>query len=181
MIAEYLGIARGVECTAEQVVVVTGAQAALDLIGRILMDEGDDVWMEEPGYLGARGAMLAGGARLWPLRVSRTGWNLDDPDLPPPRLIYVTPSCHWPLGAVMRMEERLRLLDLAQRHKAWIVEDDYDGEYRFHGRPIPALRGLARSERVIYVGTFGKTMFPSLRLGFMVDPTANVRVPSIAR
>ncbi len=85
-IAEYLGIARGVECTADQVVVVTGAQAALDLIGRILMDEGDNVWMEEPGYLGARGAMLAGGARLWPLRVSRAGWNLDDPDLPPPAL-----------------------------------------------------------------------------------------------
>jgi len=106
MIAEYLGIARGVECTADQVVVVTGAQAALDLIGRILMDEGDNVWMEEPGYLGARGAMLAGGARLWPLRVSRAGWNLDDPDLPPPRLIYATPSWHWPLGAVMRMEER---------------------------------------------------------------------------
>jgi GntR family transcriptional regulator/MocR family aminotransferase len=170
MIAEYLGIARGIECTADQVVVVTGAQAALDLIGRILMDEGDNVWMEEPGYLGARGAMLASGARLWPLRVSRAGWNLDDPELPPPRLIYVTPSWHWPLGAVMRMEERLRLLDLAERHKAWIIEDDYDGEYRFHGRPIPALRGLAHSERVIYVGTFGKTMFPSLRLGFMVVP-----------
>lgn len=169
-IAEYLGIARGVECAAEQVVVVTGAQAALDLIARILMDEGDNVWMEEPGYLGARGALLAGGARLWPLRVSRAGWNLDDPDLPPPRLIYVTPSCHWPLGAVMRMEERLRLLGLAQRHKAWIIEDDYDGEYRFRGRPVPALRGLDHSDRVIYVGTFGKTMFPSLRLGFVVVP-----------
>jgi GntR family transcriptional regulator/MocR family aminotransferase len=169
-IAEYLGVARGVECTADQIIVVTGAQAALDLIARILMDEGDNVWMEEPGYLGARGALLAGGARLWPLRVSRQGWNLDDPDLPPPRLIYVTPSCHWPLGAIMRMDERLRLLNLAERHKAWIIEDDYDGEYRFRGRPAPALRGLTHSDRVIYVGTFGKTMFPTLRLGFLVVP-----------
>jgi GntR family transcriptional regulator / MocR family aminotransferase len=169
-IAEYLGIARGVECAADQVVVVTGAQAALDLIARILMDEGDNVWMEEPGYLGARGALLSSGARLWPLRVSRAGWTLDAPNLPPPRLIYVTPSCHWPLGAIMRMEERLRLLSLAERHKAWIIEDDYDGEYRFRGRPVPALRGLTHSERVLYVGTFGKTMFPSLRLGFVVVP-----------
>jgi len=169
-IAEYLGVARGVECAADQIIVVTGAQAALDLIARILMDEGENVWMEEPGYLGARGAFLAGGARLWPLRVSRQGWNLDDPDLPPPRLIYVTPSCHWPLGAIMRMDERLRLLNLAERHKAWIVEDDYDGEYRFRGRPVPALRGLTHSDRVIYVGTFGKTMFPTLRLGFLVAP-----------
>jgi GntR family transcriptional regulator / MocR family aminotransferase len=169
-IAEYLGVARGVECDADQVVIVTGAQAALDLLARILIDEGDWVWMEEPGYLGARGAFLAGGARLSPLRVDRQGWALDDPDLPPPRLIYVTPSCHWPLGAIMRMEERLRLLHLAERHNAWIVEDDYDGEYRFRGRSIPALRGLPHSGRVIYVGTFGKTIFPTLRLGFLVVP-----------
>jgi GntR family transcriptional regulator/MocR family aminotransferase len=171
-IAEYLGVARGIECAADQIIVVTGAQAALDLITRILMDVGENVWMEEPGYLGARGALLAGGARLWPLRVSRQGWNLDDTDLPPPRLIYVTPACHWPLGAIMRMDERLRLLNLAERHKAWIIEDDYDGEYRFRGRPVPALAGLAHSDRVIYVGTFGKIMFPTLRLGFLVVPRA---------
>lgn len=169
-IAEYLGVARGVACAADQVIVVTGAQAALDLTARVLMDEGENVWMEEPGYLGARGAFLAGGARLWPLRVSRQGWSLDDPDLPPPRLIYVTPSCHWPLGAIMRMDERLGLLDLAERHKAWIIEDDYDGEYRFRGRPAPALCGLTHTDRVIYIGTFGKTMFPTLRLGFLVVP-----------
>ena len=98
------------------------------------------------------------------------GGVLDDPDLPPPRLIYVTPSCHWPLGAIMRMDERLGLLDLAERHKAWIIEDDYDGEYRFRGRPAPALCGLTHTDRVIYIGTFGKTMFPTLRLGFLVVP-----------
>jgi GntR family transcriptional regulator / MocR family aminotransferase len=169
-IAEYLGVARAVECDADQVVVVTGAQAALDLVARILIDEGDRAWMEEPGYMGARGALLAGGARLTPLRVNRQGWLLEDCDLPAPKLVYVTPSCHWPLGTIMRMEERLRLLNLAERHNAWIVEDDYDGEYRFRGRPIPALRSLAHSDRVIYVGTFGKTIFPTLRLGYLVVP-----------
>ena len=169
-IAEYVGVARGVECTPEQVIVVTGAQAALDLLARILIDEGDVAWLEEPGYLGARGALLAGGARLAPLRVGETGWKLTDPDLPPPRLIYVTPSCQWPFGSIMRIEERLQLLSIAERHRAWIIEDDYDGEYRFRGRAVSALQGLDRSGRVIYVGTFGKTLFSSLRLGFMVVP-----------
>jgi GntR family transcriptional regulator/MocR family aminotransferase len=170
-VADYLSVARGIDCTAEQVVIVTGAQAGLDLVARILMDVGEVAWMEEPGYLGATTALIASGARLAPLRVTRQGWRLSDPDLPPPRLIYVTPSCQWPFGTIMRMEERLQLLALAERYSAWIVEDDYDGEYRFRGRPVPALRGLDGAERVIYVGTFGKTLFSSLRLGYLVVPT----------
>ena len=169
-IAEYVGTSRGVDCQPEQVIVVTGAQAALDLLARTLMDNSDIAWMEEPGYLGARTALLAGGASLAPLRVSEQGWNFNDPTLPPPRLIYVTPSCQWPFGTIMRLEERLQLLALADRHDAWIIEDDYDGEYRFRGRAVPAMQGLDRSGRVIYVGTFGKTLFSSLRLGFMVVP-----------
>jgi GntR family transcriptional regulator/MocR family aminotransferase len=170
-IADYLGVARGVDCTAEQVIVVTGAQAALDLASRILMDEGEPAWMEEPGYLGARSALIGGGARLAPLRVDQQGWRLNDPDLPPPRVIYVTPSCQWPFGTIMRMDERLQLLAVAARHGSWILEDDYDGEYRFRGRPVPALRGLDGADRVIHIGTFGKTLFPSLRLGFLVVPS----------
>jgi len=139
---------------------------------RIVTDEGDVAWMEEPGYLGARSALLGSGARLAPLRCHRQGWGLADADLPPPRLIYVTPSCQWPLGTIMRMEERLQLLEIAERHDAWIVEDDYDGEYRFRGRPAPAMQGLDHAGRVIYIGTFGKTLFQSLRLGFLVVPTA---------
>ena len=169
-IADYLGVARGVDCAPEQVVVVTGAQAGLDLAARLLIDDGDWAWMEEPGYRGARSALLGSGARLAPLRVSRRGWRLDDEAMPAPRIIYVTPSCQWPFGTVMRMEERLRLLAIAERRDAWILEDDYDGEYRFRGQPTPALRGLDRRERAIYVGTFGKTLFPSLRLGFLVVP-----------
>jgi GntR family transcriptional regulator/MocR family aminotransferase len=169
-IANYLGGARGVDCAPEQVIAVTGAQAALDLAARILIDDGDWAWMEEPGYRGARSALLGGGARLAPLRVSRRGWSLDDVTAPPPRIIYVTPSCQWPYGCVMQMDERLRLLALAERHNAWILEDDYDGEYRFRGQPAPALRGFDGADRVIYIGTFGKTLFPSLRLGFLVAP-----------
>ena len=169
-VADYLGGARGIDCAPEQVIAVTGAQAALDLAARILIDDGDWAWMEEPGYRGARSALLGSGARLAPLRVSRRGWILDDEAAPPPRIIYVTPSCQWPFGAVMRMDERLRLLALAERHNAWILEDDYDGEYRFRGQAAPALRGLDGADRVIYVGTFGKTLFPSLRLGFLVAP-----------
>ena len=169
-IADYLGISRGVECDPEQVLVVGGAQAALDLVARMLLDPGDVAWVEDPGYAGARSALACAGARIEPLPVGNGGWQLDDEGRPPPRLIFVTPSCQWPLGTVMRMEERLRLLALAERHDAWIVEDDYDSEYRFRGRPIPAMQGLDRAGRVIYVGTFAKTLFPSLRLGFVVAP-----------
>jgi GntR family transcriptional regulator / MocR family aminotransferase len=169
-IAGNVCLSRGITCAPEQVIVVTGAQAALDLVSRILLDEGDHAWLEEPGYQGATGALLAAGARLAPLKVSRQGWRLDDPDLPVPRLIYVTPSCQWPFGITMRIEERLRLLDIAERSDAWIVEDDYDGDYYFHGKPIPALRALDHADRVIYIGTFGKTLIPAVRIGYLVVP-----------
>jgi GntR family transcriptional regulator / MocR family aminotransferase len=172
VIANYLGVARGVDCDPEQVIVVTGAQAALDLVSRIMVDEGDFVWLEEPGYLGARSAFLGGGARLAALKVDNEGWRIGDPSLPPPRLIYVTPSCQWPLGRIMRIEERLELISAAERYNAWIIEDDYDGEYRFRGRPVPAMHGFDTTNRVIYVGTFGKTLFSSLRVGFLVVPRA---------
>lgn len=170
-IASWISVSRGISCTPDQIVIVTGAQAALDLVSRVLMDEGDTVWMEEPGYLGAKSAFLAAGGRLAPLKVDReSGWNLADPALPSPRLIYVTPSCQWPFGVTMRIDERLHLLDIANRHGAWIIEDDYDGEYRFRGRPVPALRGLDQADRVVYVGTFGKTLLPALRLGYLIVP-----------
>jgi GntR family transcriptional regulator/MocR family aminotransferase len=173
-IAQYVAVARGVVCTPQQVIVVTGAQAGLDLLARTLLDPGDTAWLEEPGYIGARAALLAGGARIAPLRVSEDGWSLSDPELPAPRLIYITPSCQWPTGVIMRLEERLQLLELASHYNAWIVEDDYDGEYRFRGKPVSAMQGLDSSDRVIYVGTFGKTLFSSLRIGYLIVPTALV-------
>jgi len=169
-IAAYLRAARGVRCTAEQVVVTTGAQAAFDLLARLLLDPGDSVWMEEPGYFGAQSAFTCAGAKLEALPVSLEGWQLEPPS-PVPRLIYVTPACQHPLGVTMRMEQRLRLLEIAEHAKAWVIEDDFDGEYRFQGRPIPAMQGSDQSSRVIYVGTFAKILFPALRLGYMVLPS----------
>jgi GntR family transcriptional regulator/MocR family aminotransferase len=169
-IAGYLFSARGVSCRPEQIVITTGAQAAFDLLARLLLDPGDPVWMEEPGYYGAKAAFTVAGARIVPIPVDQErGWRLDAPD-PTPRLIYVTPACQHPLGITMRMEERLRLLDIAETGNSWVIEDDFDGEYRFQGRPVPAIQSMDRSGRVIYVGTFAKLLFPALRLGFMVLP-----------
>jgi GntR family transcriptional regulator/MocR family aminotransferase len=169
-IADYLGAARGVRCTAEQIVVTTGAQAAFDLLARLLLDPGDTVWMEEPGYAGARNAFLAAGARLAPLRVDAAGWHVDPVAAARMRLVYVTPSCQAPLGLTMRMEERMRLIEAARARNAWIIEDDFDSEYRFGGRTVAAMQGVDSTGRTIYVGTFSKTMFPALRIGFMVLP-----------
>ncbi|PBB18528.1 PLP-dependent aminotransferase family protein [Mesorhizobium sp. WSM4313] len=169
-IAGYLYSARGVRCRPEQIVITTGAQAAFDLLARLLLDPGDTVWMEEPGYYGAKAAFTVAGARILPIAVDQErGWRLDAPTFSP-RLIYVTPACQHPLGITMRMEERLRLLDIAETTNAWVIEDDFDGEYRFQGRPVPAIQSMDRSGRVIYVGTFAKLLFPALRLGFMVLP-----------
>jgi GntR family transcriptional regulator/MocR family aminotransferase len=171
-IADYLKTARGVACTPDQIVITTGAQAALDLLARLLTDPGDEAWVEEPGYYGAQSAFVAAGASLLPLYVTEAGWALETPPSRRLRVAYVTPSCHHPLGATMRMEQRLRLLEIAQTHDFWIIEDDFDGEYRFQGQPIPAMQGSDLSQRVIYVGTFAKILFPALRLGFMVLPAA---------
>ena len=169
-IARYLTASRGVICTPDQVVVTNGAQSAFDLIARLLLDPGDTVWMEEPGYYGAASAFLSAGARLAPLHVSEAGWALDPPAGPVPRAIFVTPSCHHPLGLTMSMGQRLDLLRLSDQWGAWLIEDDYDSEYRFQGQPIPALQGVSSGERTIFVGTFAKILFPAMRLGYVVLP-----------
>ncbi|MHA1570853.1 MAG: aminotransferase-like domain-containing protein, partial [Alphaproteobacteria bacterium] len=170
MIASFLSTMRRVRCTPDQIVVTTGGQAALDLLARLLLADGDTVWMEEPGYIGARSAFLAAGATLEPLPVSLQGWQVPAASAPSPRLIYLTPSCHYPLGITMPLEQRLSVLEVANAQNAWIIEDDYDGEYTFKGQPLPAMQGLADQSRVIYVGTFSKTLFPAIRLGFIVLP-----------
>ena len=168
-IARYLATSRGVNCKPEQIVITNGAQSAFDLLARLLIDPGDTVWMEEPGYYGAGAAFLSAGAKLSPLQVNDSGWNLEPPPVTP-RLIFVTPSCHHPLGVTMPMEQRLNLIHMAEAWNVWIIEDDYDGEYRFQGQPIPALQGISASNRVVYVGTFAKILFPAMRLGFLVVP-----------
>lgn len=171
-IAEYVRTARGVRCTAEQVIVVSGAQQAIGIAAHVLMDEGDVALIEDPGYPGVRGALLAAGARLVGGPVDEEGFDIAAAAVraPEARLVCVAPSHQFPLGATLSLSRRLALLDWAQRCDGWIVEDDYDSEYRYAGRPLAALQGLDRDGRVVYVGSFSKTMFPSLRLGYMIVP-----------
>lgn len=173
-LAAHLGQVRGVPCTAEQIVIVSGSQQGLDLVARVLIDPGDRVVIEEPGYEGARHAFLAAGARLAPTPVDAEGMNPGS--LPDARLAFVTPSHQYPLGGVLSWTRRAALLAWAARCRAWIVEDDYDGEYRLDGPPIPPLKTLDADERVLYLGTFSKVMFPALRIGYLVCPPALVDV-----
>jgi GntR family transcriptional regulator / MocR family aminotransferase len=171
-IATYLDASRGVRCEWEQVIVLSGAQQGIDLAARLLLDPGDHVWHEEPGYLGARGAFLTAGAHIVPVGVDAEGLDVDAGIAASPRarLAYVTPSHQFPLGHTMSLARRLALLAWAERASSWIIEDDYDSEFRYVGRPIAAAQGLDTSGRVIYVGTFNKVMFPSLRLAYLVAP-----------
>ncbi len=171
-IASYAGAARGVLCTKDQVIVTTGAQGALDLAARMLLDPGDPVWMEDPGYLGARGALAGAGATLVPVPVDDEGLDVANGIArhASPRLVYVTPSHQFPLGVTLSLPRRLALLDHTRTCGAWILEDDYDSEYRYQGRPVASLQGLDRADTVIYMGTFAKTLFPAIKIGYLIVP-----------
>src|SRR5207244_1450796 len=168
----HVQAAQAVRCAPEQVIIVTGAQQGLDLTARVLLDPGDAVWIEDPVYPSARKALLAAGVRVVPVPVDREGLDVaaGEKRCPDARLAYVTPSHQYPLGVVMSLSRRLALLDWARRAGAWVLEDDYDSEFRYAGRPLAALQGLDQSGRVIYLGTFSKVLFPSLRLGYLVVP-----------
>ncbi|ROR07846.1 PLP-dependent aminotransferase family protein [Erwinia sp. JUb26] len=171
-LAEYLRVIRSVNCTPEQILVTAGTHQALDLLAKMLCDPGDRAWIEEPGYWGIRNVLAVNGIELQPLPVDDEGLMLADfnADARPPRLICVTPSHQYPLGSVMSLQRRHQLLDLARQAGSWVIEDDYDGEFRFADSPIPALQGLAPDAPVIYLGTFSKTLYPGLRLSYMVVP-----------
>ena len=187
-IASYVATSRGARCTAEQVVVVSGTQSALDLAARVLLDVGDAAWIEDPGYSGAHAALAAAGARIVPVPVDDEGIDVTEGERRAPlaRIAYVTPSHQFPLGAVLSAPRRLALLAWARRAGAWIFEDDYDSEFRYAGRPLPCLQGLEADcstgdARVLYVGTFNKTLVPGLRLGYLVVPDALVDAVRAAR
>ena len=171
-VAEYLGAFRAVKCDPAQILVTTGSQHALQIAALALLDPNDSAWIEEPGYPGTRQALKAAGARLVPVPVDREGLNVECglDRAKAARAAFVTPSHQFPMGVAMSAARRTALLSWAAREGGWIVEDDYDGEYRFSGSPSPSLQGLDDHGRVIYVGTFSKVMFPALRLGFMVIP-----------
>ncbi len=171
-IAAYVETARGVRCEPRQVIVVEGAQQALDFALRLLTDPGDVVAAEDPGYLGARAAMQAAGARIVPIGVDADGLDVAELAAIPERvrLVYTSPSSQFPLGATMPRERREALLGWARDRGAWIVEDDYDSEFRYAALPIPSLHSLDAGERVVYVGSFSKVLFPALRIGYLVVP-----------
>ena len=169
-VTEYLTRARGVRCVPEQVAIVSGVQEALDLAGRLLLKPGDRVCVENPGYPGAALAFQAFGAKIFAAGVDNEGVILNQLPVQAVRLIYVTPGHQFPLGTTMSLSRRLRLLEWARKAGAVIFEDDYDSEYRYSGRPIPALQGLDESGMVVYAGIFSKVLFPALRLGYMVVP-----------
>ncbi|MDR3634305.1 MAG: PLP-dependent aminotransferase family protein [Isosphaeraceae bacterium] len=175
-IAAHVGTARGVVCEAGQVVIVAGTQQAIDLATRLLLDPGDPAWMEDPGFVGARGALIGAGARLVPVPVDRDGLVVSAgvSRCPEARLAYVTPSHQYPLGVAMNLARRLELLGWASQADAWILEDDYDSEFRYTGRPLASLQGLDRQGRVVYMGTFSKVLFPALRLSYLVAPPSLV-------
>jgi GntR family transcriptional regulator / MocR family aminotransferase len=172
-IGAYLRAARGVRCEWQQIMIVSGSQQALDVSARVLLDVGSPVWVEEPGYWLAHHVLVAAGCRLVPVPVDDDGLDVavGIERCRKARAAYVAPSHQYPLGATMSASRRLQLLEWAQSSGSWIVEDDYDSEYRYDSKPIASLQGLDRSSRVMYIGTFSKVLFPSLRVGYIVIPS----------
>ena len=175
-IADYLGSSRGVRCSSSQVIVLSGVQQALDLLARLLLKQGDPVWMEDPGYFGATIAFANAGAQMIPVPVDEHGLSVSAGLRMCPRAkgVYVTPAHQFPLGMTMSLERRVAVLKWASRTGAFVMEDDYDSEYRFEGRPVPAMQSLDRNSNVIFIGSFNKLLFPSLRIGYVVLPPSLV-------
>lgn len=169
---DYLARRRGVQADPADVVIVSGTQQAIDLVTRVLVNEGDQVVLEEPHYFLAHQALVAHGAEVVAVRTDDDGILCSQLPQQSPRLIYVTPSHHFPTGAILSLQRRRELLRYAEQHQCWILEDDYDGEFNFESHPMPAMRSLDEGDRVIYVGSFSKVMFGGLRLGYMVVPAA---------
>ncbi|HTK29755.1 MAG TPA: PLP-dependent aminotransferase family protein [Vicinamibacterales bacterium] len=171
-VIDYMSVARGIRAAAEQVIIVSGAQQGLELTARLLLDPGDPVWIEEPGYHGMWTALRLQGADAIPVPVDEAGLDVQAAISRARRvkMAYVTPSHQFPRGVTMTLGRRLDLLHWAEQSDAWILEDDYDAEFRYAGRPIPALQGLDPHGRVIYLGTFTKVLFPALRLAYLVVP-----------
>ena len=182
-VAEYLGASRAVRCDPSQIMAIAGSQHGLQIAARTLLDQGDPVWMEDPGYPRARRAFWMAGAKLTPVPIDREGLDVRAGvrRSPRARAAYITPSHQYPMGMTMSATRRMQLLNWANRANSWIVEDDYDSEFRFAGHPIAALQGLGSDDRVIYVGTFSKVLFPALRIGYLVIPKALVKAFCVTR
>ena len=182
-IASYLGRSRALDCTSEQVIIVNGSQQALDLITRLVLDPRDWVAMEEPGYLGARYCFSSKLANIQPIAVNSAGLDVEALSNCQQKFkfVYLTPSHQFPTGVTMSLSQRIALLQWAEKTNTLIIEDDYDSEYRYESQPIPALQGMDRANLVVYIGTFSKTMFPSLRIGYLVVPQSWIPIVTKAK
>jgi GntR family transcriptional regulator/MocR family aminotransferase len=171
-VAAYLGVARGIRCSAAQVLITAGYQGALSLVRTVLLRAGDPVWMEDPGYFITRQALEASGVRVVPVRVDQEGLRVASgiAAAPKAKLAVVTPTHQSPTGVAMSLPRRLALLAWATENESWVLEDDYDSEFRYVGRPLPSLKSLDRAQRVVYAGTFSKVLTPALRMGYLVVP-----------
>ncbi|SAK97392.1 transcriptional regulator [Caballeronia fortuita] len=174
-LSDYLRVARSVKCQPDQIIITTGIHQSIDLAVRLLTDFGDRAWVEEPCYWGVRSVLQSSGLTLVPIPVDEEGLNPTPRDMvEAPRIALVTPSHQYPLGMVMSLARRRALLEFARQHKVWIIEDDYDSEFRYGSRPLSSLQGLDDAGQVIYVGSLGKMLYPGLRMGYMVVPEALV-------
>lgn len=182
-IASYLQTARGVRCTTDQVIITNGTQQALNTITQLLLNKGDEAWVENPSYNGIKAALRGTLAKMIPISVDNEGLVVQEglKKSPKARLAFISPSHQYPLGVTMSLMRRIELLQWAQEERVWVIEDDYDSEFRYEGYPLSALQGLDTAGRVIYVGTFSKVLFPALRIGYMVVPSKLVKPFHAAR
>ena len=169
-LSEYLRVTRSVNAEVEQIIITEGIHQTVDLVAKVLADVNDTVWVEDPGYWGTRNILRCNGLRLHALPVDAEGLIPDVSSAPTPKMVFVTPSHQYPLGGLMSLSRRQQLLEMARRQRFWIVEDDYDSEFRFSQPPHPALQGLEDNAPVLYMGTFSKTLYPALRMGYLVVP-----------
>ncbi|MDQ3392781.1 MAG: PLP-dependent aminotransferase family protein [Bacteroidota bacterium] len=172
-IAKHLRLNRSINCTSSDIVVVNGSRQAIHLIAEILIKKGDQCWMEDPGYGGAKSAMIRFGGRICPIKINESGIDLEYAvaNFPKAKLAFVTPSHQYPMGITMPLIQRIKLLGHVSKHNMFVVEDDYDSDFRYNGRPIAALKAIDTEGSVLYVGTFSKSLFPALRIGYIVLPS----------
>ncbi len=176
VIADHLRVNRGVQCDADRILIVSGTQQALVLCAQLLLAPGDRYWMDDPGYVNARAVFTLFGGEPCPVPVTSEGMDIDFAirHYPDARLAFITPSHQNPVGGTLPLAQRLRLLAWARDHRLWLIEDDYDSELRYRGKPIPSLQGLDTHGNVIYIGTFSKVLFPALRVAYMVLPDQEI-------